>query len=184
MNPIDIAFLLVMIYGVYKGAKSGFIHSILTFGKFAIAIFLALRFSSIVAKILTRLLKVPADFSPLLGFLLVFVFVLGALFVLASTLEFFIDSRKIGSMNKYLGIAFWLLLLTFGFSVVLYLSEKGQLIADVTTQTSYVYEYVRPISETAYCKLQDTALPAIGSVIQSFKQLLSTIGDIILGRCA
>ncbi len=45
-NPIDLAFVAVMIYGFYKGAAQGFIGGVLNFMKFALGIYLALRFGS------------------------------------------------------------------------------------------------------------------------------------------
>ena len=50
-NPIDLAFVAVMIYGFYKGAAQGFIGGVLNFMKFALGIYLALRFGSALSAI-------------------------------------------------------------------------------------------------------------------------------------
>lgn len=180
MNPIDIAFLIVMVYGVYKGISQGFIASVITFVRFALAIIIALRFSFIPAHVLQTLFGLPKMYAPLLGFLIMLIVAMALLYLLGEILEFFVKTAHLGSFNKAGGIALWVFILTFLFSSMLLLGED--IIPSGVTATSVVYPYVEPISDIVTCKL-GFVTPAIAQIFESLQLLITDLATAALGEC-
>lgn len=183
LNPIDISFLVVMGYGIYKGITQGFSSSIAAFAKVFVSIFIALRFSGILTKILERLFKVPGEIAPLAGFIMVFVFVLGTFYVLGILMELFVDKRKVASLSQGLGFMFWIFLLSFVYSFFLNLGYKSNLIPSNIEHASMVSGTVEGISNVLFCKLE-SFWPALERLGDASKNSFTYLSDYLLGNCA
>lgn len=181
-NPIDIAYLAVMAYGVWKGMTQGFTGAVIAFMKFALGIFLALRFSYTLSVVLQRLFHVNPLYTPLLSFIVMLVGIMGILFILSSALDMFVKAAHLGSFNRAAGIAMWLFLLTLGFSGLLTLGENGKLLSGDMCMSSKVYPYVSPIANLVYCKMS-YIMPATGQIIDSMGKLTQDISNAAMGDC-
>lgn len=180
MNPIDIAFLIVMIYGVYKGISQGFIASVITFVKFALAIVVALRFSFIPAHVLQNLFGLGKMYTPLLGFIIMLIVMLAIIYLIGEILDFFVKRTHMGSFNKAGGIALWVFILTFLFSSMLGLGED--VIPSGVRAKSMVYPYVSPISNIVTCKL-GFIMPAVSKIFESLQMLINDLAAAAIGEC-
>lgn len=169
-NPIDIAFGAVMLYGFYKGAAQGFIGGVMTFMKFALGIYLALRFGAALSAILQKVLHISPIYTPILAFIVMLVGVMGLLFILGSALDIFVKAARLGPFNRGLGIVLWAFLLSLGFSTLLVLGDKGGLIPENMKSSSKVFPYVEPVANVVYCKL--------GYLTPALDELSSAIGDL------
>jgi len=183
MNPIDIAFLAVMLFGVYKGFTTGLIGSVLTFFKFVVALFVALQFSHAFAAVIKKMFKVPDLVLPIVAFVLIFVVVMSLLYLLSNALEFLINAVQLGSLNRALGIVFWMFLLAFGFSTLLWLANEGKVLPNGLKATSAVYPHIQPLSDIVFCKITGV-WPAVEQIIGSITNLIDRLTALALGDCA
>jgi uncharacterized membrane protein required for colicin V production len=182
MNPIDISFAAVMLYGFYKGSSQGFLGGVLNFIKLALGIYLALRFGAAISAILQRVFHIPSIYAPILSFITILIGVMGATFVFGSALDLFIKATRLGPLNRGLGIFLWGFLLTLGFSTILVLGDKGRLIpADMKT-TSKVFPYVEPVANVVYCKL-GYLTPAIDELTTAVGDLADDMKRAAMGEC-
>jgi len=182
LNPIDIAFIAVMAYGIYRGITQGFVKSVLTFIQFVLGFLIALRFSLIMSTILNRMFRIPELVSPILGFIIIFVMVLSALYVLSTMLEFFISKSQLGSLNRGMGIMVWIFLLTLGFSTLLMIGDESGVLSPGLKATSTTYPYLQPVSDIVWCKLQGV-WPALEKIVTSFTDLIDRAASVAIGDC-
>lgn len=182
MNPIDIAFAAVMIYGFYKGSSQGFLGGVLNFIKFALGIYLALRFGATVSAILSRVFHISSIYAPLLSFIVILVGVMGSIFVLSSALDLFVKATRLGPLNRGLGVFLWAFLLSLGFSTILVLGDKGKLIPAEMKASSKVFPYVEPVANVVYCKMSYLT-PAIDELTTAVGDLADDMKRAAMGEC-
>ena len=87
------------------------------------------------------------------------------------------------------GIVLWLAMLIFGFSGILHLAERGNLLNSDARDTSMVYDYVEPVSTITMCKLSyvpgriyEIATAASDIAHDGIDKALGTCDDEILGK--
>lgn len=183
MNPIDIAFLAVMGYGVFKGLTQGFIGTIIQIVKYSIAFGIALRFSSLVATILSRLFHISSAYTPLIAFLFVFIGTASLIFVLGQIMDSFIKAAHLGSLNKAFGVMLWSFILATGFSGLLNLGEQGNVLSYDLINQSTIYPFISPVSTILWCKM-GYFMPALDSIYTSLVSIMSGIANYAIGNCA
>ncbi|MGB0839425.1 MAG: CvpA family protein [Chitinophagales bacterium] len=182
LNSIDIAFIITLIIGIYKGMTSGFAQSILGFAKILLAIFITLRFSSIPAAIIRRFVPAVGAYAPIVGLIITLVFALSFIYVSSMLLNSFMKRTYLGKFNQVFGIALWLFLLCFGFSYMLFIGEELNLIDGNLQATSTVYPIVSPIADIVSCKLAFID-PATSKILGAIQTLFGDLADAAQGDC-
>ena len=181
LNAIDIAFIAVMGYGVYKASARNFASNVMGFIQLALAVIFALRFSHIFARILQRFMLPELVQSPLFVFLIITASLWFTFFFLGKSLEVIADSTAMKSLTKALGVLLWLFILAIGFSILLTVSDE--LIASDIKDNSIIYPYVEPLCDMMICKL-DYVGPAFAEILDAFKNVLGDLKDRVVGACA
>ncbi len=182
VNPIDISFLVVIAYGVFQGLKKGFIGTLLSIAKVGLALFIALRFSFIFSRVLDRFFIGATAFTPVLAFILLLVMVGAFLYLIGNTLEQFVKAAHLSQLNRWMGIALWVIALIIGYSTIISLSDNSGFITQWVKDTSYVYPYIEPFSSIASCKIGEI-YPAVEKIMTSLLSVIQSIANAIIGAC-
>ncbi|MGB1203995.1 MAG: hypothetical protein ACPG5B_00025 [Chitinophagales bacterium] len=180
LNAIDIAFIVVMGYGLYKVTTRDFTSSVLGFMQIALAVVFALRFSHIFTRILQKFVVPQIVQSPLFVFIIITLSLWLTFFFLGKSLEVLSESLALKSLTKGLGVILWLFILSIGFSMLLTVSEE--LIAQDIKDSSIIYPYVLPLCDIMICKL-DYVGPAFAEILDAFKNVLGDLRDRVVGAC-
>lgn len=181
-NALDIAFLLAIGYGVYRGVTQGLIGSVLTVFRFVISIVLALRLNNIMTRVLVNSGRFDGNMAPIVSFFVLFCGFMVAMFILGLVLNFFVKAAHLSSISRLTGIALWAFMLTVGFSFVTSLGDKGGLLTTDLKRSSKVYPVVEPIADVMMCKMYFVA-PAMSQIMQSFQTTLGSVGNALVGDC-
>ena len=88
---IDILFLVILIWGIYKGYSRGFVLSIFSLAALFIGIFAALKFSHIAAVYLQDWFSISSKYLPLISFLAVFILIIILIRLLGKLVEKFVE---------------------------------------------------------------------------------------------
>ncbi|MEZ4886936.1 MAG: CvpA family protein [Chitinophagales bacterium] len=182
INPIDISFLVVIAYGVFQGLKKGFIGTVLSIAKVAITLFVALRFSFILSRVLDRMFVGASSFTPILAFILLMVMVGSFFYLIGNTLEQFVKAARLSTINRWMGIGIWVIALIMGYSTIISMSDNSGLLAQWVKDTSYVYPYIEPFSAVASCKIGEI-FPAIQKIMQSLLTVIESLVGALVGAC-
>lgn len=181
-NALDIAFLIAIGYGVYRGLTQGLIGSVLTVFRFALSIILALRFNAIMSRILTQSGRLDPAFTPIISFVVLFCGFMVAMFILNLVLNFFVKAAHLSSVSKITGMALWAFMLTLGFSFVTSLGDKGGLLTSDLKRSSVIYPIVAPLSDVMMCRMY-FVMPAAAQILQSLENSTKTVANYIAGDC-
>jgi len=182
LNPIDIAFIIVMGYGIYKAISANFIDSIMGMMKYVLAFLVALRFSYTFSKILEVLFHISPIYTPIFGFIAAFTASFAGFHVGTIIFNLLIRTAKLSALKRALSIGLWLLMVLLGFSSAIMLGEQWSFITEKLTGTSFAYNYVHPIGQIFACKLQ-YLFPATDHILSSIENILTNLRDLIAGEC-
>ena len=106
MGTIDIVILACFLPAVFIGLKNGFIRQLVALGVVILGIWLAVRFSDVVADWLTAArITLEPFWAKALSFALIFVAVALVLNLLGKLLEKVLDIAMLGWLNRLLGLA-------------------------------------------------------------------------------
>ena len=141
---IDIIFLLLMAFALFKGYRNGFVVAVFSFLGIIIGLAAAMKLSTVVAGWLKESTSLSAAWLPFLSFLLVMIGVvllvrLGALFIQSA-----MEMVLLGWLNKLSGIVLYAALFITLYSVFLFYAIKLQWIKPEVLQASQVYAFIQP----------------------------------------
>ncbi len=182
LNPIDIAFIIVMGYGIYKAISTQFIDSIMGLMKYVLAFLVALRFSYTFSKILEVVFGISPIYTPIFGFIAAFAASLMFFHIGSIIFNLFVRAANLTALKRALSIALWLLMVLIGFSTAIMVGEQWDFITDKLTGTSFAYNYVHPIAQIFACKLQ-YLFPATDHILSSIEAMLTGLRDLVAGEC-
>lgn len=103
MATLDLLILLALAAGVVAGLRSGMIRQVLSFAGLIVAFLLAMQLMQTAGAMAVASLGIADEIAPLVGFVLVFLAVQLAVFVLGRLLEAVIGALKLGFFNRVLG---------------------------------------------------------------------------------
>ena len=182
MNAIDLAFIVMVVYGLVKGNSQGLIGSVLGLFQFILALIFALRFSYIGSNILARNSPVPADIAPVVAFIGTFLGLLFTFFIIGLILKNFMRATHLTSLNRGLGVILWIFILTMGFGLLVNLSDKGGLLPESIKNDSKVYGVVAPMAEVMACRL-GFVVPATGTLVEAVGNSAAKMRENALNGC-
>lgn len=156
MNWFDILILIVTVYSLLKGYKSGFIKQLASLAAIIGCILLSGKISSIVLPYLND--KVPSNWSEPAAFITSFILIFAAAMIIGHMLQSILESVKMGTLNKLAGAGLsfikWIILISIAFNLLAKMDEKHVIITADMKNQSKTYKYVQPIAPmiTPYLK--------------------------------
>jgi len=150
MNTIDIVFIVLFIWSIYRGYTKGFIIQLATLAGLLLGIYGALRFSDFTAGILAKRMDMNEQTLSILSFALTFLIILVVVILIAKLIEKFTEAIELSLVNKLLGVLLSIVKMAFIISVILVLVNKADnkynFISNNTKEKSLLY---KPLSNFA-----------------------------------
>jgi membrane protein required for colicin V production len=143
---IDILFLAMMCFAVFKGMQNGLIVAIFSIVGWILGIYAAFRFSDIAAARLQDSIDVSPRVLSIISFILVFSLVIIIVNLGARLIERTIQLTPVGWLNRLGGIFFYVLLYALIFSVIVYFAGKVNLLSRETISSSRVWRWIEPLA--------------------------------------
>lgn len=164
---IDIIFLLLMVYAIFKGITRGFIVAVFSFFAFYIGLAAALKFSAVVAEHLHEKFAVTSYWLPLICFAMVFIGVVLVVKVGATILKKVSGIVLLGWLDSVAGILLFAAMYLMIYSVILFYATRIQLISQPTQKASVTYFFVGPIGPQV--------IAFLGNIIPFFSDMFSQL---------
>ena len=143
---IDIAFLILLVIGLFMGITRGAIHSLLSFVGWLLGAAIAIKWSHTASLYLQNHFNNHSRWMPLFTFVLLFIGVIILVHLLSKLLEASVSTVGLGWVNKLIGGALWCTILTFVMSIFLWFGNHMKAIDDPTKTESKTYTYLEPIA--------------------------------------
>lgn len=156
MNWFDIIVLIVALYSIFKGYRSGFIKQLASLAGLVACVLLSGKLSTILLPYFQD--KIPGYFVEPATFIAAFLLIFAAFKLIGHMLQSILESIKIGAINKFAGailsLAKWMILISVIINLAEKLDSKHTLIPDDLATSSKSYRYVQPIAPmlTPYLK--------------------------------
>ena len=166
MNTLDVILGGLLIIAFILGFRKGFIASLLSFLRYFIAGYISIYFASDLKPYMHWLGEQEDITYQIAGFILCFLAVSIALWLLSKFLTQFIDFLALGVLNRLLGGTFstlkYALLLSFALFAITTIDKNETWIEKDTSESSYLHN---PIASLA-----PTLIPMISDVIEDLKE--------------
>jgi len=164
---IDLVFAVLVIVGIFKGLRRGFIVAIFSILAFIIGLAAAMKLSTMVAHWLEGSINVSAKWLPFISFFLVFIAVAILVRIVSKIIEKSVEFAMLGWLNRILGVVLYFALYTIIYSILLFYAVQMHLIKDETLKASASYAFIQPWGPYA--------INALGSVIPWFKDMFEQL---------
>ncbi len=141
---IDILFLLMMIFAIFRGLSKGLILGVFSMIAFIIGLAAALKLSVLVANYFRNAVAFSTRWLPVLSFVLVFIVVVLLINLGARLIEKTLQLVMLGWLNRLGGLLLYVGLYIIIFSIFLFFAEKAYLLKPEVIQQSQTYPYIAP----------------------------------------
>ena len=172
---IDFLFLLLVIWAIIKGYQKGLIIALFSIVSLMVGLAAAIKLSTIAASFLKDSVNISSKWLPVVSFVVVFLLVLLLVRFVATALEKMVELALLGWLNRLGGIILFVILYTVIFSIVLFYSDKINLLSDETLAGSKTFPYIQPWGPWA--------INGIGKVIPLFQNMFRELEE-FFGKAA
>ncbi len=121
MNFLDIILLIPLAWGAYHGYRKGFVIELTSLAALVLGIFAAINFSYYIADLLTDNVNLADKYINIIAFILTFIIVVFALFLIGKLIEKFVNILMLGFINRLAGLFFGIIKWAFVLSVLIYI---------------------------------------------------------------
>lgn len=161
MLVLDIITGLILCFFAYKGYKNGLIKELGSLIALVAGIFLAIRFSDLVASAITKNSGFSSEYLPIISFAIIFVGIVIVVLVFAKVLDRFVKAIKLQWLNRIAGIIFstlkTVIILGGLFFMICRFNERINMFDVAATHKSIffdrfvrVFEFIFPYAEHLY----------------------------------
>lgn len=166
MSFFDIIVAALLVYSLYKGIKNGLFVEVASFISLLLGIYLAIKFSSLIAGMISKHVSWNPTNIQITAFILTFILVVIGVYFLAKILTGIADFAMLGWMNKLGGGFFRILKTILILSIFIALFEKinfnNTFAKKETLDKSIFYNPVRKVAAFVY--------PSIEKWYETFKE--------------
>lgn len=151
MNYLDIILIIIILLGLFRGFKNGFLLELASLLGLVAGIYGAIHFSHHAVRILSGRVDWNENVISLVAFAVTFIVILLVVSLLARVLTQVINLVMLGLVNKLLGALFGFLKSVFITSLFLMFitAYKGNILLDEKTlEASEIYPLVAPVAPT------------------------------------
>lgn len=166
MSFFDIIVAALLVYSLYKGIKNGLFVEVASFISLLLGIYLAIKFSSLIAGMISKHVSWNPNNIQITAFILTFILVVIGVYFLAKILTGIADFAMLGWMNKLGGGFFRILKTILILSIFIALFEKinfnNTFAKKETLDKSIFYNPVKKVAAFVY--------PSIEKWYETFKE--------------
>ena len=159
---VDILILIPLIYAAWKGFQHGLIIEVFTLLALFVGIYAGIHFSDFTAKWLRETCSWESDYLPVIAFTFTFLGVGAMVYFAGKMIEQAAKVTRLSPANKFFGVLFSLLKMTYFLSVFFVLLEsyddKGHFIPQKMKDESMLYIPVSKVSTTLTPALKESTI--------------------------
>jgi membrane protein required for colicin V production len=164
---IDVLFIIILFFAIYKGWRNGFVVAILSVVGLIIGLVAAVKLSAIIASHLKDSTNISVRWLPFISFVIVFIAVMLIIRLVASLITKTMEVVALGWANKLAGIILYAVTYTIILSVILFYIQKVHIISDQSIEQSHLYGFIEPFGPAA--------INGIGRVLPWFKDMFTQL---------
>lgn len=164
---LDILFIILLAFAVFKGFQRGLIVGIFSFVAVIVGLAAAIKLSAVVADYLGETTNVSKQWLPALSFLIVFIVVVLLIRLGANLLQKSVEAVMMGWANRLGGIVLYVAIYTIVYSILLFYATQLKLLSPETADKSVVYGVIAPWGPGI--------IDAIGTVLPFFKNMFQEL---------
>lgn len=179
---LDIAYLVSIVYGIYKGVNGGLIASLFTILRHVFAIILAMKLSYVASYTLADRVNADPAYIPLIFFLLGYFLITWILDIISKSASSELKIKADGPVSQGVGVVFWLGVLSLFFSAIISGVEKTDLVHPTFFATSTIYPFISDLYPIFICKM-GYIMPALKGIFDSFQQMFADLAGVAKGNC-
>lgn len=162
MNFVDILILVPLIYAGWKGFQHGIIIEVFTLLALLVGIYAGIHFSDFTAKWLKETFGWESEYLPVVAFTLTFLAIGAMVYFAGKMIEQVARVTNLTPVNKFFGIIFAVLKMTYFVSVFLVVlesyDEKGDFLPPSMKSKSLLYKPVLAVSTTTIPALKESTI--------------------------
>jgi len=162
MNFVDILILVPLGYAGWKGFKHGLIIEVFTLLALLVGIYAGIHFSDFTARWLRETFGWESEYLPVVAFTLTFLAIGAMVYFAGKMIEQVARVTNLTPVNKFFGIVFAVLKMTYFVSVFIVLiesyDEKGEFIPPSMKEKSLLYKPVLNVSTTTIPALKNSTI--------------------------
>jgi membrane protein required for colicin V production len=144
MNYLDILILVPIAFGAFKGFRRGLIIELAGLAALALGIYAGIHFSEITSVFLGKYMNIESEHMPILSFIITFLVVVIAVYLLGKVLEKLVDIVALSFINKFAGLTFGVLkvflILSMLIAVFMRFNKDIELISQANLDDSVLIE--------------------------------------------
>lgn len=168
---IDIIWMILALYGIWKGWTKGLILSVFTILAWGIGILAAVKLSTVAAQGLHDEFHLDSAYLPVISFLAVFTVIALVIYLIGKSLEKIVEIAQMGFVNRLAGVILYVAVYTVLFSIFIWLLDRVELITPFVRQQSKTYSAITSIS--------DLMINHISSYTPAVKELFDELADFV-----
>ncbi|HRO44923.1 CvpA family protein [Agriterribacter sp.] len=178
---IDIAFLVMLVAGLIKGAMRGIVMALFSFAGWIIGLAAALKLSAVVAVYMQEHTSINAKWLPLIAFILVFGIVALLVQWAGKAIENIFNFTLLGWVNRLGGALLYAGMYVLVGSILLFYAEKMQLISVETLLSSRAYSLTAGVAP-ALLEGLGVMIPAFKNTFQELQTFFDKVGKAFSGN--
>jgi len=152
VNFLDILIVIPIIYAGYKGFKHGLIIEVFTLLALVVGLYAGIHFSDAVSKWLKETFRWTSEYVPVISFTVTFLAIGAMVYFAGKAIERVVKAINLTPLNKFFGLFFAALKMTYFVSVCIVLiesyDEKSHFFPIEKKESSLLYNSVKKISTT------------------------------------
>lgn len=162
MNYLDILFVLLLIWGGYKGFKTGFVIELFTLLALFLGLYAAVHFSNFATRIITEDFRSKSEYVPVIAFTLTFLAVGAMVYFAGKAIEKVVKIVHLTPLNKIAGLALGVIKMCFyiaGFIIITdSFDERNDVIDSDTKSGSLLYHPIRKIATATIPAFEESTI--------------------------
>lgn len=154
----DIFIIIVTLYSITKGYRSGIVKQFTSLSGLIIGAIIAGKISTIIYPYVKELTHISEPILASVSYIVAFALIIIFFYIIGKMLESIIKAIKMNFLNKLLGsifcIAKWYIAISIVLNLLIKLDTDKQLISDSMIKKSYSFHYIQKIAPTIIPYLQ------------------------------
>lgn len=150
MNWLDILVIIVALYSIIKGYRSGLIKQLASLASVIACILLSGKIATMLLPYIHYFEKIPKNLSEPAAFILAFIIIFLAFMLLGHMLQSILHTMKLGTFNKLAGATLsfskWMIIVSLILNLFIKIDKERLIISDKLDTQSKTYRYVQPIA--------------------------------------
>lgn len=164
---IDIIFILLVVFAIFKGIKRGLILALFSLIGLIVGLAAAMKLSVVVAGYIGKAVSISEKWLPVIAFVVVFIIVVLLIRWCALLLQKSIEFAMLGWLNKLGGILLYAALYILIFSVLIFYADKLGMLKPETKTVSVTYSYIQPMGPKV--------MEGLGKIIPIFRDMFNDL---------